>query len=80
MDKKELGMLNKHVFLMGKNTVEVKQWPDKCYGEHQLLLTGMLNLNAYVQTPMMLKALVAKFGSCSRKHHWVHKMVLAARK
>ena len=29
MDKKEFRVLIKHCFLMGKNTVEAKQWLDK---------------------------------------------------
>ena len=33
MDKKEFQVLIKHYFLMGKNTVEVKQWLDKRYGD-----------------------------------------------
>ena len=33
MDKKEFRMLIKHYFLIGKNTVEAKQWLDKCYGD-----------------------------------------------
>ena len=31
MGKKEFRVLTKHCFLMGKNTVEAKQWLDKCY-------------------------------------------------
>ena len=33
MDKKELLVLIKHYFLMGKNTVDAKQWLDKRYGD-----------------------------------------------
>ena len=33
MDKKEFRVLIKHCFLMEKNTVEVKQWLDKRYGD-----------------------------------------------
>ncbi|CAK9803082.1 Protein GVQW3 [Anthophora quadrimaculata] len=33
MDKKKFRVLIKHCFLMGKNTVEAKQWLDKCYGD-----------------------------------------------
>ncbi|XP_018350174.1 PREDICTED: putative uncharacterized protein FLJ37770 [Trachymyrmex septentrionalis] len=32
MEKKEFRVLIKHCFLMGKNTVEAKQWLDKHYG------------------------------------------------
>lgn len=32
MEKSEFRVLIKHCFLMGKNTVEAKQWLDKCYG------------------------------------------------
>ena len=33
MDKKVFQVLIKHYFLMGKNTVEIKQWFDKRYGD-----------------------------------------------
>ena len=33
MDIKEFRVLIKHCFLMGKNTVGVKQWLDKHYGD-----------------------------------------------
>jgi len=33
MEKSEFRVLIKHCFLMGKNTVQAKQWLDKCYGE-----------------------------------------------
>ena len=33
MDKKVFGVLIIHCFLMGKNTVEAKQWLDKLYGD-----------------------------------------------
>ena len=33
MDKKKFQVLIKHWFLMGKNTVEKKQWLDKRYGD-----------------------------------------------
>ena len=33
MDKKEFRVLMKHCFLIGKNTVEAKQWLDKRYGD-----------------------------------------------
>ena len=33
MDKKEFRVLIEHCFLMGKNTVEAKQWLDKRYGD-----------------------------------------------
>ena len=33
MDKKEFRVSIKHCFLMGKNNVEAKQWPDKRYGD-----------------------------------------------
>ena len=31
MEKSEFQVLIKHCFLMGKNTVQAKQWLDKCY-------------------------------------------------
>jgi len=31
MEKSEFRVLIKHCFLMGKNTVQTKQWLDKCY-------------------------------------------------
>ena len=33
MDKKGFRVLSKHCFLMGKNTVEAKQWVDKRSGD-----------------------------------------------
>ena len=33
MDKKDFRVLIKHCFLIGKNTVEAKQWLDKRYGD-----------------------------------------------
>ena len=36
MDKKVFCVLIKHCFLMGKNTVEAKQWLDKRYGDSEL--------------------------------------------
>ena len=42
MDRKEFRVLIKHCFLLGKNTVEVKQWLDKRYGDitkvHKIVL------------------------------------------
>ena len=38
-DKKEFRVLIKHCFLMGKNTVESKQWFGKCYSDSE---TGKL--------------------------------------
>ncbi|KYN08607.1 hypothetical protein ALC62_00410 [Cyphomyrmex costatus] len=31
MEKSEFRVLTKYCFLMGKNTVQAKQWLDKCY-------------------------------------------------
>ena len=31
MEKSEFHVLIKHGFLMGKNTIQAKQWLDKCY-------------------------------------------------
>ena len=33
MEKSEFRVLIKHCFLMGKNTVQAKQWLDKCYSD-----------------------------------------------
>ena len=33
MKKSEFCVLIKHCFLMGKNTVQTKQWLNKCYGK-----------------------------------------------
>ena len=33
MEKSEFRVLIKHCFLIGKNTVQPKQWLDKCYSE-----------------------------------------------
>ena len=56
---------------MGKNNVGAKQWLVKYYGVSapgkSTILTGMLDLNAVVQAPMILNALVAQ-SSCSGKH------------
>ena len=71
MDKKEFRVLIKHCFLMAKNTVESKQWLDERYGDsapgNQQSSTGMPNLNAVVQTPMMLNALIAQNQQLFRK-------------
>ena len=37
MEKSEFCVLIDHCFLMGKNTVQAKQWFDKCYLESALL-------------------------------------------
>ena len=39
MEKSEFHVLIKHCFLMGKNTVQAKQWLDKCYSDSALLET-----------------------------------------
>ena len=39
MAKSEFRVLVKHCFLMGKNTVQAKQWLDKCYLDSALLET-----------------------------------------
>ena len=33
MEKSEFRVLIKHCILMGKNTVQAKQWLDKCYSD-----------------------------------------------
>lgn len=33
MEKADFRVLIKHCFLMGKNTIQTKQWLDKCYSE-----------------------------------------------
>ena len=33
MDQKQFRVLILHCFLMGKNTVQAKQWLEKCYGD-----------------------------------------------
>ena len=43
MDEKEFRVLIKHFFLMGKNTVEAKQWLDKRYGDSAPEKTTMIN-------------------------------------
>ena len=39
MEKSEFCELIKHCFLIGKNTVQAKQWLDKCYSDSALLET-----------------------------------------
>ena len=39
MEKFEFRVLIKHCFLMGKNTVQAKQWLDKCYSDSAPLET-----------------------------------------
>ena len=39
MEKSEFCALIKHCFLMGKNTVQAKQWLDKCYSDSALSKT-----------------------------------------
>ena len=36
MEKSEFCVLIKHCFLMGKHTVQAKQWLDKCYSDFSL--------------------------------------------
>ena len=50
-------------FLVGKNTIEAKQWLDKRYGDSAPGKSTIIDWNAefkrVVQTPMTLNALVA---------------------
>ena len=46
MDKKEFRVLIKHRFLMGKNTVEAKQWLDKHCGESALWKSTIIDCYA----------------------------------
>ena len=39
MEKSEFHVLIKHCFLMGKNTVQIKQWLDECYSDSAPLQT-----------------------------------------
>ena len=63
MNKKEFRVLIKHCFLMGKNTVEAKQWLYKRCGDSALGKSTIIDWYAEfkhgVQTPMPLNALVA---------------------
>ena len=71
MDKKEFRVLIKHCFLMGKNTVEQSSGFMRIIGTlhqgNQQSSTGMLNLNAVVQTLMTLNALIVKNQQLSQK-------------
>ena len=71
MDKKEFRELIRHYLLMGKNTVEAKQWLDKRYRDSaprkSTIIEWYADLNAFVQIPMMLNALVAQNPQLFRK-------------
>ena len=71
MDKKEFRVLIKYCFLMGKNTAEGKQWLDKRYGDSapgkSTIINWYAELNAVVETPMTLNALVAQNQQLFRK-------------
>ena len=64
MGKKEFQVLIKHCFLMGKILLKQISGLISVMGTlhqgNQQSLTGMPNLNAVVQTPMTLNALVAQ--------------------
>ena len=57
MGKSEFCVLTKHCFLMGKNTVQAKQWLDKCYLDSapvkQWLRGCRLTLNTVIQTQII---------------------------
>lgn len=71
MEKSEFRVLIKHCFLMGKNTVQAKQWLDKCYSDsapsRQMIEKWFADFKRAVQTPMMLNALVAQIRQLFQK-------------
>ena len=84
MEKSEFRVLIKHCFLVGKNTVQVKQWLDKCYPDSALsrqlvekwfanFKRGRINTDDAERSGRLNLAVVPE----NRK---VHKMVLAVRK
>ena len=46
MEQSEFCLFIKHCFLMGKNTIQVKQWLDKCYLDSASLETKVKRLYA----------------------------------
>ena len=45
VEKSEFHVLIKHCFLMGKNTVQTKQWLDKCYSDYADFKCGRTDTN-----------------------------------
>ena len=85
MGKSEFLVLIKHCFLMVKNTVQAKQWLDKCYSDSAPSETTVkrwyADFNTAVQIQMMLNPQVAQIRQLSRKTpKKLHKLVLADRK
>ena len=73
MEKSEFHALIKLCFLMGKNTVQAKQWFDKCYSVSSLSETMVKRWNdgfknGRTATNDAEHSGYPKFGSCSRKH------------
>ena len=83
MEKSEFCVLIKHCFLMGKNTVQTKQWLDKCYSDSAQLETMVKRWYAdrVVHTQIMLNAQVTLIWHLSQKTpKKLHKLILANRK
>ena len=75
MDKKEFRMLIKLCFLMGKNTVEAKQWLDKCYGDSALgkstIIDWYAEFKCLRKTPMTVNAPLPKISNYSREYNGI---------
>ena len=71
MEKSEFRVLIKHCFLMGKNTVQEKEWLDKYYLDSAPLKTTIkrwyADLNTVVQTQMTLNTQVTQIQQLSWK-------------
>ena len=71
MEKSEFCVLIKHRFLMGKNTVQAKQWFDKCYSDSAPMETMVkrwyADLKCDCTNTMMINAQVAKIQQLSWK-------------
>ena len=62
MEQSEFRVLKKHCFLMGKNTVQAKQWLDESYPDsapsEQMVKKWFADFKLGRTNPMMLNALV----------------------
>ena len=66
-----ISCVDKAFFSDGENSIQAKQWLDKCYSDStpskRWLRGGMLTLNAVVRTKMMLNAQVSQIRQLSWK-------------
>ena len=79
MEDSEFRVLIKYCFLLGEggNTIQAKQWLDKCYLDFVLLETAVKRRYTVIQTQMVLNAQVAKIRQLSQKTPKNFKLVLA---